>query len=161
MSDQNNMESVETQSNEAKTEATMDARHSPSKLFTQAEVNTIIGDRLQRVRKQCKAEFEAELQERIAELETREAAIVQRENTVACREYLIEKGYPAELLEIIDTNNVEDFKGKADKAQAIVGSRPNKYPSVLDAGEVLHIPSASNRSAFDKVKHTPKQFPPR
>ena len=81
------------------------AQTAESKLFTQEEVNKIISERLQRER--TKAEP--------SEQERRESDLKARENRLACREYLIENKYSHELLEILDTADVERFKGSVDK----------------------------------------------
>ena len=48
-------------------------------------------------------------------------ALKARESKLDCREYLIEKKYPTELLDILDISDVEKFKTAADKIQAIYG----------------------------------------
>ena len=75
-----------------------------TKTFTQDEVNKIISERLARER--AKGDDP---------LETREKELTARENALKCREYLAEKGHPPALLDIFDTGDDEQFKGKVDK----------------------------------------------
>lgn len=77
------------------------------KLFTQEEVNTIIRDRLARERAKNTPAEPTEEEKRLNDLTI-------RENRLACREYVMDQGLPAKLLEVLDTSNQEDFKAKAD-----------------------------------------------
>lgn len=86
------------------------------KMFTQDEVNKIVSDRLARDREKRSAQQQED---------TKELALKARESRLDCREYLSEKKYPAELLEVLDTSDVEKFKAVADKLQDIFGmNRP-------------------------------------
>ena len=109
------------------------------KLFTQADLDRIVGDRLARA-KRDKA------------TDDREAALKARENRLDCREFLSDKKYPVELLEILPTADVETFKGsveqlaglfrrmeddgptiKVDLTAPLTGSPPNGRNPVADA----------------------------
>ncbi len=79
------------------------------KTFTQEEVNKIVSERLKKER--AKAE-PSEQDKRAGELDA-------RENQLNCREYLTNKGYPAELLEIIGTENSDKFIERVEKLRAI------------------------------------------
>jgi len=121
------------------------------KLFTQEQVNEIIKKRLGRQK-----ENEVNTQE----IDARATDLTARENRLSCREYLLDKGYPAELLDIIDTSDVETFKSKADKASTVYESRHKAaYVAPLASTE----PSSYDvvGSAFENKKHTPKPYPPR
>ena len=86
------------------------------KLFTQEEVNKIVSERLARAKNQTdKATQEADAE--------REKQLSARESRLTCREYLIEKGYSAEFLELIDTSDVDEFKNKIEKIQSIARPR--------------------------------------
>ena len=67
------------------------------KLFTQADVDRIVGDRLARV-KRDKATDE------------RETALKAKEARLNCREFLFDKKYPAELLDILPTADVDTLR---------------------------------------------------
>ena len=69
--------------------------------FTQEEVNRIVSERLAREREKM-APSEADQREK--EL-----------TALACKEYINAKGYPAELLEVLDTSDAERFKGAVKK----------------------------------------------
>ena len=75
------------------------------KTFTQEEVNNIVQGRLARERAKNEP----------TPLELREKELTARETAMSCREYVAEKGYPKELLDLFDTSNVEEFKKKTDK----------------------------------------------
>lgn len=75
------------------------------KTFTQDEVNKIISERLTRER--SKAEPDPS--------ELRDKELTARENTLTCKEFLSEKGYPAALLDILDTTSSDVFKQKVEK----------------------------------------------
>ena len=72
------------------------------KLFTQADVDRIVGDRLARV-KRDKATDE------------RETALKAKEARLNCREFLFDKKYPAELLDILPTADVDTFKSSVEQ----------------------------------------------
>lgn len=80
------------------------------RVFTQAEVNQIVADRLARERKGASnepAEPSAEAI-RLKELEAREAAL-------SCREYIAEKKYPEKLLELFPTTDRKAFEASVEK----------------------------------------------
>ena len=127
------------------------AQESSEKMFTQEQVNEMIKKRLKNQK-----EVEANAQE----INTRAAELTARESRLNCREYLMEKGYPSELLDIIDTSDVETFKNKADKASRVFKDRQSSY---------IEVPLASTErpmygdlsKAFENTKHEPRQYPPR
>ncbi len=138
-----NMETVKTEG-----VGTDTAQEPTEKLFTQEQVNEII-------RKRLKDQKEAE--NNIQEINIREAQLTSRENRLNCREYLIEKDYPVELLDIIDTSDVKAFKDKADRASGVFESRQqNQFIAPLASTE----PSMFNcvKSAFENTKHQPKGY---
>ena len=82
------------------------------KTFTQEQVNEIVRKRLEKV-KGLAVEQE--------ELDRRSGELTARENKLTCKEYLLENGYPQELLEILDTSDVNKFKVSADKLNKLSG----------------------------------------
>lgn len=82
------------------------------KMFTQEEVNKIVSDRLTRDREKRSAQQQED---------AREQALKAREARLDCREYLTEKKYPAELLDILDTTDADKFKATADKLGELFG----------------------------------------
>lgn len=62
-----------------------DAGGQGERLFTQEELNRIVGDRLARAKRET-------------DTDEREAALKAREARLDCREFLSDKKYPAELL---------------------------------------------------------------
>lgn len=118
--------------------------------FTQEEVNKIISERLARERSRAASETSKEVEQRMSELDA-------RENRLACKEYVSDNGLPAELLEVIDTSNTEEFIAKAEKLyDAIERERNNRLPPAPMYSSELP-PSSSLDDAFGRgVKHTPK-----
>lgn len=86
------------------------------KLFTQEEVERMVSQRLARDRS---ASPEDE----------RERALRAREARLDCRDYLDSKKYPAALLDVLDTADVDKFK-------AAVGVMVDKFPTIARADEV-------------------------
>ena len=88
------------------------------RLFTQSEVNEIIKRRLER-NKAANAEHEeaiASLEERERQLNELQDKMAKRESLINCKAYLQEKGYPLDLVDIIETSDFDTFRDKADKA---------------------------------------------
>ena len=71
------------------------------KTFTQEDVNRIVSERLAREREKPVDD-------------ERERNLKAREARLDCRDYLDSKKYPAKLLELLDTSDVEKFKSAAD-----------------------------------------------
>lgn len=85
--------------------------------FTQEEVNRIVADRLARER--AKAEP--------SPANEREQALKAREAKLDCREYLDAQGYPAALLDVLDSSDTTKFKAAVDKLvkafPALIGAK--------------------------------------
>ena len=146
------MEEEKTNNNEAIEEEQTAGAQEGEKLFTQAELEAIINKRLARERaKEQKAPAVSD------EDLTRRAAMLD------CKEYVLNNGLSMDLLEILDTNNVELFKEKAERLQAINAAKretKTEYPALKDAGEVRKIndESAQIRAAFARTTHKPKEY---
>lgn len=115
------------------------------KMFTQEQVNEIIKKRL-------KEKKESEITSQ--ELEARAAELDARENRLKCREYLIERGYRADLLDIIDTSNAEEFGKKADAVSQLYGN------TETDVAPLASLDDFSGQSAagFPDTTHVPKGY---
>lgn len=81
----------------------------PERLFTQAEVDKIVTDRLNRERRKTAAESSG------TSITEREAELSNRENALACREYITSNNLPAALLEAIDVTDAGAFKACVEK----------------------------------------------
>ena len=108
------------------------------KMFTQDEVNKIVSDRLARDRDKRSAQQQED---------TKELALKARESKLDCREYLSEKKYPAELLDVLDTSDVEKFKAAADKLQSIYGVDVRQRARFVDPPRFAS-PNGGNHSAM-------------
>lgn len=82
------------------------------KLFSQDEVNRIVQTRL------------AEERAKQDKPTDREQALTARESRLTCREYLLEIGASADLLDVLDTSDPEKFKQNVEKLNSI--RRPMK-----------------------------------
>ena len=140
---------VKTEAAEVKPDQAEETKDEP-KLFTQAEIDKIVESRLKR--------YKAKMNEKSSDSEEREKALAARESKIACHEYLIAQGYSSELLDIIGTENIDDFKAKADKLAELEKIKPVAYPVVRDQGEVVKTGEKDDiASAFAKDrKHIPK-----
>ena len=95
------IESILTRHSEALSAAVADpgvTGGTGGKTFTQEDVNRIVSERLA-------------LHTGDSE---REAALNAREAKLTCREYLLQKNYPAKLLELLDTSDAARFQAAAD-----------------------------------------------
>lgn len=121
------------------------------RLFTQEEVNGIIKERLQRQR--SKAD-----EEHARQLSTQAADIAARESRLACKEFLLDSGYPQQLLDILDTSDPETFKSKAEEAvNAFKPQRNNSGISHRSSSERNeHFGNTAVADAFKNSKHKPK-----
>lgn len=88
-----------------------------ARTFTQEEVNKIVSERLAREREKLQSSSEAD---------EREQALKAREARLDCREYLDTQGYPAALLDVLDSSDTAKFKAAVDKLikafPAIIGA---------------------------------------
>ena len=118
------------------------------KLFTQEEVNKIVAERLKRER--SKAEEAA-----VGDRDTRAAELDARESRLACREYLLDSGLPASMLDCLDTSDLENFK---KKAEALSNDFAAKAPCNATPCFNVEPPTYADKiaAAFSKtVKHNP------
>lgn len=118
------------------------------KTFTQEEVNKIVSDRLARERaKVDEAKTNAN--------EQRENELTARENRLACKEYLLDNGYSTELLDCVDTSDIETFKNKVETIQKI--QRPLHTPQPRSSERPAEVRAYAE--AFRKnVKHKPAKY---
>lgn len=79
------------------------------RLFTQEEVSRIVQDRLAR-EKGKRSEGETQ----------REAELAKREAKISCMEYVYSMGYSKDIIDLLDVSDVEAFKEKADKLNAML-----------------------------------------
>lgn len=94
------------------------------RIFTQDEVNRIVSERLARERERLTAEP--------SESDKREQALIIRENTCKCMEFILKDDkYPKELLEILDTSDFEEFKKKADKLITVFPKNNSKSARIV------------------------------
>ena len=95
------------------------------KLFTQADLDRIVGERLARAK-------------RDRATDDRAAALEARENRLDCRVFLADKKYPPELLDILPTADVETFKGSVEKLAALFRGMEDDGPTItVDLGGPL------------------------
>lgn len=110
------------------------------KKFTQKEVDEIVKKRLNR-----------EKTKNADDLENLKNELNKKDNLLKCKEYLIDKNYPRELIEVIDTNDVETFKEKVEKLQKNIFS--NIEPPLYTAD-----PVPSENKGLTRQKRKPKDY---
>lgn len=125
------------------------------KRFTQSDVDRIVKERLKRAERTADSAQADELNAQRAEL-------TQRQNRLECREYLLNSGYNPELLDILDTNNPNDFKSKADKLQRLIKASGPRVVAPLSMIGQEDVPRGQGLAkAFNRnAKHKPKSWPP-
>lgn len=103
------MEQIENQNTnqQPNTQPADNGEQGGGKMFTQEEVNNIVRERLARERAKNSPQEPTEEEKRLKDLDARESKI-------ACREYVMDQGLPAQLLDVLDTSNHEEFKTKAE-----------------------------------------------
>lgn len=107
------------------------------KLFTQDEVNKIVSERLNRERMKAVP----------TEQETRELELSKRESRLECREFLLEKKYSTELLDILDTTDVNKFKETSEKLAKLFIGINEGLPGV---GKVSSPPNMAGMGHLDE-----------
>lgn len=117
--------------------------------FTQDEVNKIIQDRLARDRA-TKNEFD--------QIDQRKKELTERENRLACKEYLLSRKLPEGLEEIFDTADSKKFQESVEKLIDIYpvidpGAKVPRFicatPGALKDGEDNELRKAFNLSEGD------------
>lgn len=152
---ENETNALHESSSEEKTTPSAEAQQ--EKLFTQAEVNAIVKDRLDRYKAKNKAEKDDQAATLQQTLQEKEKELSEREKVLSCREYLRDKEYPAELISIISADNLEEFKKKADKAVQLL---TRKEPSFMPSPEfkTSEASAGSGRFTEKSFKHVPKKY---
>ena len=118
------------------------------RMFSQAEVDKIVKERLARVKAAPKEPTEAELRER---------DLTARENRLSCKEYLIQKSYPRELLDILDTSDPEDFNKRADMVFGLMDEHASRNPVIV--APLRSTEPCFGPTGFGTAKHKPKGYP--
>ncbi len=136
------------------------------KKFSQEELDRIIKDRLRRENEK----HEKAVADAVAE---KEAEFSAERTRLSCKEYLFDKQYPAEFLDVLDTSDLEAFTQKADKINEMIqaagqsanmqqsarpvypGTKPN-YMTITGNQEVTEEMRRSAGFARDQ-KHKPAQ----
>lgn len=131
-------------------------QENPEKKFTQADVDRIVKERLSRQKASHAEEINEENKAKEHELGEKEAELIRRESRVSCKEYLLEKGLPVGLLDVIDTSDSESFQKRTEKVlEMFGGSRRAKAP-LASTEPPIH--GGSVAAAFRNPVHKPKPF---
>ena len=118
--------------------------------FTQAEVDKIIKERLERDRaKRAPAEP--------SEAEKKEMELTARESRLSCREHLLENGLPTSLLDAFDTSDINRFKKAVDVVTGLIADKARSLepaPLYSNLSPVIDAPV----TGFERgKKHKPRQ----
>lgn len=149
-------EKINTPNIDQRTEETKNQEHN-ERLFTQDEVNDIVKKRLEKQKKSVTQQLEEDYEVKLRNVTNRESAVELREKRIECREFLTEKGYPEELLSMLDTSEPEQFKKNAENLQqAYEKSIKPRKPQPLASND----PSKTRtpKGGFENTKHKPKQW---
>lgn len=133
-------------------DGTATAGEQKEKLFTQEQVNEIVRKRL-KDRKETDINAQ-ELDTRAAELDTQSKELNARESRLNCKEYLLNNGYNSELLDIIDTSDVEEFKKKADKVSQMFGKMNQDVAPLASVDDFC----GHDAAGFPDTTHVPKGY---
>ena len=90
-------------------------------------------------------------------MEQRMKDLSTRENRFECRSYVADRRLPAELLDLFDTSDFNEFVRKADTFMGVVQRAVGAAPLYTheDPGDANATPAG-----FAVTKHTPRQYPP-
>ena len=120
------------------------------KKFSQKDLDRILAERLSRNKqKQIEADKLIARQEKI---ETQERELAEKEKKLQCKEHLLKKGYPIQLLEIIDTNEPIEFMNKVDQVYKLLKPKPAPQRKSND-------PEITKTFGFANQKHVPRNHP--
>ena len=128
----------------------------PERLFTAEEVERIVKKRVKRIKAETVQSEESkalaeDLRKREESIAGREKDLKQRETRLNCQQYLFDNHYPMDLLDLIDTSDLEQFIKKADKVQGLYtrsDSQPLANHDQYKNGDDL-------KDAFKPQKHEP------
>lgn len=102
---------------------------SAGKMFTQEEVNTIVKDRLARERAKTQTSSvpseNSELDTEKAQIEAERQQLQHERNTFECERFCKEKGIDTKLIELIGSDNPEEFRAKAESLCSLFEQRQN------------------------------------
>lgn len=118
---------------------------SGGRTFTQDEVNRIVSDRLAREREKLSGQ---------AKKDEREKALEAREARLDCREYLDTQGYPAALLDVLDSSDTAKFKTAVEnlvKAFPAIAPQQQKQPPTLSGFRPGDSGDGGHRSGPDPI----------
>ena len=133
--------------NGANTQPVVNGNGSEEKMFSQREVTEIVRNRLERERAKLQPQEPNE-----AELKQRE--LDERESRITCKEYLLDSGYPLELLDVLDTSNPEAFMDKCLTVVGMIRKAKEPAPMFESSYGVETGPDAFART----TKHSPRQY---
>ena len=135
-------EEIKDTSQQQPTQPTETGDQSSGKMFTQEDVNRIVSERLAQDRKKRSGQQQDE---------EKEMALKARESRLDCREYLSDKKYPVELLDVLDTSDFEKFKEAADKLEEIY-SKASKQPRFVNPPKFTGPKGMNNPQVPDPIR---------
>ena len=148
MENMDNIENIEEVETDVPNEQEQtEQEETKEKVFTQSEVNEIVRKRLERESKK-KANIN---------FEEMEKTLSQKENTLNCKEYLIENGYTKEYLNMFKGLQFDEFKNKVEELERFISFRSSvKVPK---RNQESATKKDMAQSGFNKgYKHIPKKY---
>lgn len=149
-------EEMQQQTPEAVEQMDETTEDQPERLFTAEEVERIVKKRVKRIKAETLQSEESkvlaeDLKKREAVIAEREKELKQRETKLGCQQYLFYNRYPMELLDLIDTTDLDQFIKKADKVQGLYACSDTR-----PLGDHDHITNGDDlKDAFKPQKHEP------
>ncbi len=149
-------EEMQQQTPEAVEQMDETTEDQPERLFTAEEVERIVKKRVKRIKAETMQSEESkalaeDLRKREAVIAEREKDLKQRETKLGCQQYLFDNRYPMELLDLIDTTDLDQFIIKADKVQGLY-KRDDLQPM---ANHDRYNNGDDLKDAFKPQKHEP------
>jgi DNA-dependent RNA polymerase auxiliary subunit epsilon len=140
-----NEENKNNENQQQNTQPADNGNNAGSKMFTQDDVNRIVSERLARDRESRSAQQQND---------EKENELKARESRLDCREYVKDNNYPVELLDILDTSNIERFKEMVEKLSDLFC-----YKSARFVDPPLFTGPAGNRAqtGYDPIRNAFKQ----
>lgn len=147
---------IATEEQAEQVEANEDPQVSQEKKFTQADVDRIIKDRLNRQKARDADTKDSENETKAQELAGVENELKQRENRLNCKEYLLDNNLPVGLLDVIDTSDSKSFQERIEKVLKMLGGRRGGIAPLASTEPPMRDGDVS--AAFKNPAHKPKPF---
>lgn len=114
-----------------------DIQQEAEKMFTQSDVNRIIGERLSRDKSKENEAFEK-----------RESDLTARELRFSARQLLAEKGLPTELADILKLDDEKSVTEAVELLSQFIGKKEQSFPKIKER----RLPESTNTEDNGKLR---------